>query len=125
MKLDAQHRIILSPLIDSKESHMGVTSAYKENKHTSADQLTASLSDSQINASFRHQRKRKNWQFSLTEVNMTTISWNLMFSTDSPYLRRWIARSLTLELYVHMKETNTPEQNNWRLHYSIHKIAPA
>jgi hypothetical protein len=65
MKLDAQHRTILSPLIDSKESHMGVTSAYKENKNTSADQLTASLSDSENNASFRHQRKRKISQFLL------------------------------------------------------------
>jgi hypothetical protein len=53
MKLDAHHRIILSPLIDSKESQMGVTSAYKENKLTSADQLTASLSDSENNGSYR------------------------------------------------------------------------
>ncbi len=40
MKLDAQRRNTLSPSIDNKESHTGVTRQYTENKHTSTQQLT-------------------------------------------------------------------------------------
>jgi hypothetical protein len=40
MKLDAQRRNTLSPSIDKKESHTGVTCQYTENKHTSTEQLT-------------------------------------------------------------------------------------
>ncbi len=52
MKLDAQRRNTLSPSIDKKESHTGVTRQCTENKLTSTEQLTpASWSDSQNNAS--------------------------------------------------------------------------
>jgi hypothetical protein len=51
MKLDAQHRLALSPSMDSKESQPGVIRAYKRNKHTRTEQLTPSLLDSQNSAS--------------------------------------------------------------------------
>jgi hypothetical protein len=110
MKLDAQHRIILSPLIDSKESHMGYTSAYKENKHTSADQLTASLSDSENKASFRHQRKRKIDNFSYrSQHDNNFMKLDAQHRLISPSMDSKESQTGVIRAY---KRTNTPEQNN-------------
>jgi len=64
MKLDAQHRLALSPSMDSKESQPGVIRAYKRNKHTRTEQLTPSLLDSQNSASLESSGRARMKNFS-------------------------------------------------------------
>jgi hypothetical protein len=69
MKLDVQHRLTLSPSMDSKESHTGVIRAYERNKHTRTEQLTPSLFDSQNSASLESSGRARMNNFSCRSLH--------------------------------------------------------
>jgi hypothetical protein len=69
MKLDAQHRLTLSPSMFSKESQPGVIRACKTNKHTRTEQLTPSLLDSQNSASLESSGRARMNNFSLRSLH--------------------------------------------------------
>jgi len=75
---------MLSP--DSPYHLQSIAKSHKENKHARREQLTPSLSDAQKNASLDWSGRARIEQFPL-QIYMTTISSNLMLTTELSYHR--------------------------------------
>jgi hypothetical protein len=103
MKLDAQHRLTLSPSMDSKESQTGVIRAYKKNKHTRTEQLTPSLLDSQNSVSLESSGRARMNNFSSRRVRIENFAFRSLH--DKKFMKLDAQRQNTLSPSIENKES--------------------